>query len=206
VSARLRQAHCDGDGGSPRNPISEMVMMPHRNVSMTMKFHRVIAAGLAGVAVGILAVSDTFAGEVISTNREFMIFRDFKEFKIKKFAKVFFDDTKIYVGRDPKENTAHTEKLREQANTLLRKVLTLVSDEKQSEYTMSIRMEESTNFAIRNAERKPSVGHVSFAICSYPMGEIEDSCQNLTFEFFQPHPRSAVFEKTLILWIGRMLP
>jgi len=170
-----------------------------------MKFHQLIAAGLAWVALAALAGPGMTATEEVTATKEFMIFRDFREFRLRRFTKVFFDDAKIYVGRDPKENAAHTEKLREQATASLRQVLDLVGTEQGSQYTLSIRMIERTNYAIRNAERKPSLGHVSFALCMYPPGKYEDSCQNLTYEFFQRYERSAVFDKVLNMWAERVV-
>src|SRR5207249_4600470 len=137
--------------------------------------------------------------------KEFRIFRDFSDFKVKRFARVFFDSKLIYVGRNPKENEVNTEKLRHQANAFLRSHFEVVENIELSDYKLLIRMSPFTDYAIRNIELRPSIGNIVTGICRYPIGNIAVNCHNRTFYYFKGYEQSSLFDQILNMWLERVV-
>lgn len=66
-------------------------------------------------------------------------------------------------------------------------------------------MGEFVNYAIRNADKDPSTGFVIVSACSYPLNNMVEDCQNLTFYFFRKGPRSVILARALNMWLDRMV-
>jgi hypothetical protein len=163
-----------------------------------VRCHRWRTRGLIFASAEVAAVED------IEIGREFRISRDFRAFTISKFASIFLDDEKIFVGDTAARNRAYTDELRKIAREQLVKIVSL-SDVNSSEYRLLIRMHYGPNYAIRSIDNKPSRGEVVFAICHLPVRMIQSDCQNLTFYFFEAHERGIIFKKIIGMWLDRII-
>jgi hypothetical protein len=163
-----------------------------------------LIAVLIVLSACIAAESVAFADSHIEITNEFTIYRGLGRIQIRKLARVYFDSDKIYLGDSDTEDTSNTKKLREQAISQLGRIITFV-EERTAEYKLMIRMERHQNFAIRSSKRAPSVGFVALSLCRYPIGNVMDDCQNLTFYFFRNYSNEAVFEQVLKMLAERVI-
>jgi hypothetical protein len=100
---------------------------------------------------------------------------------------------------------AKDERLEVEAHNLLERALTLVSTKAESQYFIEIRIGDFVNYAIRNTDNDPSTGFVIISACSYPMRNMVDDCQSLTFYFFRKDPRSIILARALNMWFERVV-
>lgn len=164
---------------------------------------RLCALGLALIALSCLGSNHALATEDIEITKDFRISRDFRAFNIKRSSKVFFDASKFVIYDGP--STMKDDRLQAEARSLLERTLILVPAKADSEYFMEIRIGDFVNYAIRNTERKPSTGFVIVSMCSYPMNNMIEDCQSLTFYFFATDSRSAILSKSLSMWLERVV-
>src|ERR1043166_638836 len=142
----------------------------------------------------LLATNSSRATELVLETGEFLITRDFQRFTIPASAAVFFK-TKTAWGAEMPDT-----QIRDETRKLLASSLSFVENPAEAQYELHVRLEEYTDYAVRNRMRRPAQGFVMFAICALPFKEASERCQNLTFYYFESQPRLTMFRRATDAW------
>ena len=143
------------------------------------------------------------ATEVVSISNEFMISRDFSRIVIKgsdvQAARVFVDPVRMV---SPSENA----ELHQIATNLLRDKLQIVSNKESANYLVQIIMQQQRDYAIRNPKRESAHGFILISICKYPIKEVANDCENLTYFYFDDYKKIDLFTKVFNMWVDTVVP
>src|SRR2546427_134560 len=102
---------------------------------------RAMATRLAAAATACF-LADGVLTESVEVGRDFVIYHDFKQFKVKRLTKVCFYTDRVYEGDDPDKR----KQLLDQSRLLLAHIFSLVESKGDSEYTVRVRMGEYINY------------------------------------------------------------
>jgi hypothetical protein len=140
------------------------------------------------------------AREVVSLTNDLGILRDFSVITIGaadvKAARVFVDTDRFIVPHLP---AAENTKLQQIAVRGLGANLAIVNTKEQANYLIQIRMEQYTNYALRNLRGEPSRGYVMISLCRFPLNE--SNCENLQYIYFKSYEPADIFSRVLSLWL-----
>jgi hypothetical protein len=175
-----------------------MLHVTHLNsfARFALRCHNIAVAVLVAV---LLESSTALATEWVKETRYFLISRDFQPFKIPASAAVFFK-TKTPWGEERPDA-----EIRDETRKLLASNLSFVDNPAEAQYELHVRLEEYTDYATRNSNRRPATGFVMFAICILPFKETSESCQNLTFYYFEGQPRLTMFRRAAEAWLALII-
>ena len=152
---------------------------------------------LAAFAIGVfLGTNAETAAEYVEETSTFLVIRDFLSFQIPRSSVVYFD-TKTPSGKDEPDA-----EIRDETRRLLAEQLSLVGEAAPAQYKLGIRLYEYTNYSIRAAGGRPAVGFIMFALCVLPFKETSESCQQLTFFYFDKEPRLTMFRRAASEWLA----
>ena len=149
---------------------------------------------LALLAAALLAENAAFAIEWVKETSDFLVRRDYKRFKIRTSAAVFFK-TKTAWGTEKPDA-----EMREETRRLFGTRLSFIDNSADAQYGLSVRLEEYTDYATRNSRGRPATGFIMFATCKLPLTEVTESCQNLTFYYFGRESRMEMFRRATEAW------
>jgi hypothetical protein len=146
------------------------------------------------------------ARELVSLTNELRIVRDFTPIVIDgstaKSARVFVDtDRFAVVSLSPSENA----KLQHSVVDALGSKVQVVKSKEEANYLVQIRMEQFSNYSIRNPRGEHSRGIVMFSICGFPIKDNSD-CENLNYFYFREYKAEEIFHKVLLMWLETVFP
>src|ERR1043166_448046 len=144
---------------------------------------------LAFAIAALLATQPATATELVREAEGFLITRDFQRFTIPALASVFFKTSTPWGVDEPDAE------IRAETRRVLANQLNFVGAATEARYELHIRLEEYRNYAIRNNKGRPTQGFVMFAACALPFKETSESCQNLTFYYFESQSRLTAFRR-----------
>lgn len=152
----------------------------------------------------LVSVVPSLAGEIISQTNEFQIERDFSLVVINesaaKSACVFVDTDRFVVrGLPPAKNS----ELQQTVISALGTKTQVVRSKGEANYLVQIRMEQFSDYSIRNPQGNYSRGIVMFSICGFPIKEIARDCENLNYFYFREYRTEEVFHTVLQMWLER---
>ena len=161
-----------------------------------------IARTVAAAFSVILAVTaDGYSQEWTFLDNEFLIKRDFSEIVI---SGPDAGATRLFI--DPIRNVPNGEaqQLRRLVLDSLRDKVLIADSKEHANYWLQILFQEH-QYPIRNPNREFAHGSVVFAICRYPIKEMLDDCENLTYFYFFDSARSDLFKQVFSLWMATVL-
>lgn len=166
-----------------------------------------IATLIWGTACAIPCASPGIAGDLVSLTNEFRVVRDFSPVVIDgitaKSARVFIDTDRFVVAR---LSAIENSELQQAAVAAVASKTKTVKSKDEANYLVQIRMEQFSNYSIRNLRGEYARGIVMFSICGFPIKAATNDCENLNYFYFREYKADAIFRTVLQMWLETTFP
>ncbi len=161
-------------------------------------------APVAAIIV-ILIAANIGAGDAkqcMSYGNEFLVSRDFSEIAISGPDAA---SASLYI--DPMRNVSNVEgeQLRQFVIDSLRDKVQIADSKEHANYWLQILFQDH-EYPVRNPNHEFARGSVVFAICKYPVKEMVDDCETLTYFYFSYFARRDLFQRVFTLWMDSIFP
>ena len=171
---------------------------------MTLRPAKILALCAAALAL----VGGGRATNIVSVSDEFFIVHDYSVVTISadeaKSARLYIGADQFIVETLP---AAEQDELRAVVIAGLKSRVQIVSRKEEANLVGQVRMNQTTNIAIRNPKRAPAHGFVMLGLCNYPItATIANDCDSLTYFYFADDKPSDIFRRIFAKWLEAKFP